>query len=187
VQWFERGRFELHPQGVLLGLLGREADPVAQAQPRVIPIARPPVRLVVPKIALDTRVVAAGVDRTGAPIVLDHDVAWFNQSAQPGEGENIALWGHVLRFRHAQHIPAPFARMKELAIGDRVTVYDDQGRAYAYAVTQRVLAKPYEVEYILPRGREMVSMVSCYGDRVISNGEVVDMTQRLIVIAEPVG
>jgi sortase (surface protein transpeptidase) len=193
VQWFERGRFELHPENpaayrVQLGLLGREASPVAQAAPEKVlaPAAdEPPVRMAIPAIGLDQRVVVAGVDRNRMPIVLDHDIAWFNQSARPGQGDNIVFWGHVLRFRSTPNIPAPFARLKELKVGANVVLYDRAGGAHRYVVTRQVWATPEQVEYILPQGREQITMVSCIGSQVISGGEVVDMTNRLITIAEP--
>ena len=46
---------------------------------------------------------------------------------------------------------------------------------------------PSEVDYILPKDKEMVTLVSCIGDKVINNGEVVDESHRLITIAEPAG
>ncbi|HEU4324622.1 MAG TPA: class F sortase [Roseiflexaceae bacterium] len=194
VQWFERARFELHPQNpppanVLLGLLGREAGPIAQAPPQPVAkqpaAATTPARLVIEAINLNQRVVPAGVDRSGAPIVLDHDIAWFNQSGRPGQGENIVFWGHVLRFRSAPNIPAPFANLKNLKVGARITLYDSDGTPFTYAVTRQVWVTPDKVEYILPKGREMITMVSCIGDQVIAGGEVVDMSNRLITIAEP--
>jgi hypothetical protein len=190
VQWFERARFELHPENpwpynVLFGLLGRELSPRAAAAPEPIRAAAA-TRLVIGAIGLDYRTVAVGVDGAGTPIVPDHDVGWFNGSAAPGSGENVVFWGHVLRFTNAPRIPAPFARLKELPIGARVTVYDDAGAAHEYAVTRKVTAAPDQVEYILPVGSERITMVSCYGEHVIANGEVVDMTQRLITIAEPI-
>ena len=56
-------------------------------------------------------------------IVQDHDVGWYNLSAQPGQGDNIVLWGHVLRFSQTPKIPAPFARLKEVKPG--ATVVDE--------------------------------------------------------------
>jgi hypothetical protein len=192
VQWFERARFELHPENqppyqVLLGLLGRESSPVASAAPASVPAAAAsaPTRLVIDSIGLDAHVVGVGMDSAGELVVPDHDVGWFNASAKPGQGENVVLWGHVLRFRHSPQIPAPFARLKELPVGAQLTLYDGQGTAHAYTITRQVEARPHEVSYILPKGREMVTMVSCYGDSVIVGGEVVDMTKRLITIAEP--
>src|SRR5207253_1682172 len=109
----------------------------------------------------------------------------FNQSAMPAQGENIVFWGHVLRFRNAPNVPAPFARLKELRPGARVVLYDRAGNAHAYVVTRQVWAKPDQVEYILPQGRERITMVSCIGSAVIAGGEVIDMSNRLITIAEP--
>jgi sortase (surface protein transpeptidase) len=190
VQWFERARFELHPENappyhVLLGLLGSEASPQPSAAPQPAQ-ASAPTRLVIDSIGLDKSVVGVGADSKGSLVVPDHDVGWYTASAAPGQGENVVFWGHVLRFRQAPRIPAPFERLKDVKIGARVTVYDDLGIAHAYAVTQKIEATPDQVRYIMPQGREMITMVSCYGEHVIANGEVVDMTRRLITIAEPV-
>ncbi len=190
VQWFERARFELHPENappyhVLLGLLGRELSPTAAAPPAP-PKASAPTRLVIDAIGLDYRTVGVGMDSSGALVVPDHDVGWYTASAAPGQGDNVVFWAHVLRFANAPSIPAPFARLKELPIGARLTVYDDLGVAHAYAITQQIHATPDQVEYILPAGHERVTMVSCYGTSVIVDGSVVDMSHRLITIAEPV-
>ncbi|MEO7911408.1 MAG: class F sortase, partial [Roseiflexaceae bacterium] len=189
VQWFERARFELHPENpppfnVLLGLLGRELAPKAAAPPP--PQASTPARLVIDTIGLDYRTVGVGMDASGELVVPDHDVGWYTASAAPGQGDNVVFWAHVLRFANAPGIPAPFARLKELPIGARVTIYDDLGRPHAYAITRQIQATPDQVEYILPTGRERVTMVSCYGTSVIVDGSVVDMSHRLITIAEPV-
>jgi LPXTG-site transpeptidase (sortase) family protein len=190
VQWFERARFELHPENappdnVQLGLLGSESSPVPAA-PQAVAQASAPARVVIDSIGMDQRVVGVGVDSSGELVVPDHDVGWYTASALPGQGENVVFWGHVLRFRQAPKVPAPFERLKEVRVGARVTVYDDQGQAHAYQVTQKVEVTPDQVEYILPQGHERVTMVSCYGEFVIVGREVVDMTRRLIIIAEPV-
>jgi LPXTG-site transpeptidase (sortase) family protein len=144
-----------------------------------------PVRLVIPAIDLDRPLIPVGLDANRVPVVPKHDVGWYNLSAGPGQGENIVLWGHVLRFKSAPQIPAPFARLKELKPGAEVVLYDRAGNAHTYVVTQQVWATPDQVEYILPQGQERVTMVSCIGDKVIVEGTV-EMTHRLITIAEPV-
>jgi sortase (surface protein transpeptidase) len=165
-------------------------DTKAAAQPTTAPRRAPerasaPARIVIDDIKLDYRPVSVGLDKHLRPIVPDHDVAWYNLSSGPGEGDNIVFWGHVLRFTNAPKIPAPFARVKELAPGASVVLYDSAGNQHRYVVKQQIWVKPDEVEYILPRGKEMVTMVSCIGDKVISNGEVIDESHRLITIAEP--
>lgn len=164
------------------------AAPPATSQPAPQPAAlrkgSAPVRLVIGDIGMDRKIVSVGLDKSRVPIVPNHDVGWYNLSAMPGQGENIVLWGHVLRFRNTPNIPAPFARLKELKPGGRVVLYDKGGNRHAYVVTQQVWVTPDQVEYILPQGKERVTMVSCIGDKVVQNGEV-EMTHRLITIAEP--
>ena len=138
-------------------------------------------------VDIDQQIVSVGLDKKRVPIVPDHDVGWYNLSAQPGQGDNIVLWGHVLRFRQTPKIPAPFARLKEVKPGATVVLYDQAGKAHDYVVKQQVWVLPSEVEYILPKDKEMITLVSCIGDKVINNGEVVDESHRLITIAEPAG
>lgn len=145
----------------------------------------PPVRLVIPVIELDQKVVPVGLDRNRMPVVPKHDVGWYNLSAAPGQSENVVLWGHVLRFRNAPNVPAPFARLSEAPVGAQLILYSANGAAHHYVITRKVRATPDQVEYILPAGREQVTLVSCIGDKVIVNGATVDMTHRLITIAEP--
>lgn len=144
-----------------------------------------PVRIVIGDVALDLPIVSVGLDANRVPIVPDHDVGWYNTSARTTTGDNVVLWGHVLRFRETPDIPAPFARLEQLKVGAPVTLYDGAGNAYPYVLTRQVRARPNEVEYILPQGKAMVTMVSCIGDKVIQDGTVVNTTERLISIAEP--
>jgi LPXTG-site transpeptidase (sortase) family protein len=177
-----------------------QAASVATAAPTevIAPTARPaaeeepgqpgePTRIVIDAVGMDQQIVSVGLDKKRVPIVPDHDVGWYNLSAQPGQGGNIVLWGHVLRFRQTPKIPAPFARIKEVKPGATVVLYDQAGKAHNYVVKQQVWVLPSEVEYILPKNKEMITLVSCIGDKVINNGEVVDESHRLITIAEPAG
>jgi LPXTG-site transpeptidase (sortase) family protein len=161
------------------------------APPSVAPTPAPPkplapVRMSVPAIKLDRKLVSVGLDKNRIPIVPNHDIGWYNLSARPGEGENIVFWGHVLRFRQAPKKPAPFARLKELKVGDELVLYNSKGTAFHYQITEQIWVTPDQVEYILPVGSERVTLVSCIGDKVIQGKEVVEMTHRLITIAEPV-
>jgi hypothetical protein len=186
VQWFERARFELHPElpgsPVLNGLLGAELGP-RPAAPALNPAE--PVWISIPAIKLDGPVVASGLDSSSVPVVPKHEVGWYNQSAVPGAGENVVLWGHVLRFTEAPRIPAPFAGLKELPVGSEIALTTRSGDSFTYVVAEKVWARPDQVQYILPRGRELLTLVSCIGQQVIEDGEVTDMSHRLITIAVP--
>ena len=168
------------------------AAPTAESAPTTQPAAQTeagqpsePARIVIEAVGIDQKIVSVGLDKKRVPVVPDHDVGWYNLSAQPGQGDNIVLWGHVLRFRQTPKIPAPFARLKEVKPGASVVLYDQAGNAHNYVVKQQIWVLPSEVDYILPKQKELVTMVSCIGDKVINNGEVVDESHRLITIAEP--
>jgi sortase (surface protein transpeptidase) len=75
--------------------------------------------------------------------------------------------------------------LKELRTGARLTVYDSNGTAFDYVVTRQVWVRPTEVEWMLPQGSERLTLISCIGDKVIVGREVIDMSHRLITIAEP--
>lgn len=144
-----------------------------------------PVRIQIPAIKLDYRPVAVGLDANRVPIVPKHDVGWYSLSAMPGQGDNIVFWGHVLRFKSAPKIPAPFARVKELKRGALIIITTASGKQMKYQVTNAVQVTPDQVQYILPTGKEQVTLVSCIGDNVVQNGSVTKK-YRLITIAEPV-
>ncbi len=165
------------------------STPVLSATATSIPTSSPvsdrtPVRLVIPEIKLDRTLIPVGLDTHNVPIVPDHDVGWYIYSAKPGQGENIVLWGHVLRFRKAPQIPAPFANIDRLNIGSEIFLYSADGTAFRYVVSRKERVTPDQVQYILPTGDERLTLVSCIGDRVIVDGAV-ELTHRLITIAVP--
>lgn len=165
------------------------SEQMPAAKPTAIPQPKKPlnpVRMRIDAIKLDRKLVSVGLDKERVPVVPDHDIGWYNLSSRPGQGENIVLWGHVLRFRQTPKLAAPFGKIDNLKIGDEVILYDAKGNSYRYAITQQLQVTPDQVEYILPTGSERITMVSCYGSKVISNGEVVDMSHRRITIAEPI-
>ena len=147
--------------------------------------AAPPERIAIPKIGLDVRVLPVGVDRKGAFVVLDHDVAWYKQSGMPTQRTNIVMWAHVLRFRATPNIPAPFARVHELEIGDRITVTTAAGKRRTYVVTYQHRVRPDQVEYIAPTPLERITLISCIGARVMVAGRL-SLAERLVTIGEPV-
>lgn len=167
-------------------------EPTSTPEPTAEPTATPirsavepaaPARIQIPAIDLDYKPVSVGLDKNRIPIVLDHDVAWYNLSAMPGQGDNIVFWGHVLRFKATPNIPAPFARVEQLKPGAEIIVTTEKGEQVTYRVTQSVQVTPDQVQYILPTGKEQITLVSCIGDKVISNG-LVTKSHRLVTIAD---
>ena len=164
----------------------------AAAEPRIavtsVPqptvLAGDPIRIVIDTIDLDQPLVPVGLDTERVPIVPKHDIGWYFYSAPPGAGENVVLWGHVLRFRDAPEIPAPFARLHELQPGATIALYNEAGQEFTYRVAEQLWVTPDQVNFILPQGREQLTLVSCIGDKIVVDNTV-DMSHRLITIALP--
>lgn len=143
-----------------------------------------PARIIIPAINLDLKTKAVGLDARRVPIVPKHEPGWFTNSAVPGQGTNIVIWGHVLRWQDAPTVPAPFARIEELKPGATVEVVTADGKAWSYRVTQQLRVRPEDVHFISPTLTERLTLVSCIGDKVIRDGTLTKAF-RLVTVAEP--
>lgn len=153
-----------------------------QALPRATAPVKP-VQLRIGAIKLNESLLPVGLDRQGRPVAPKHKVGWYMHSARPGQGENVVLWGHVLRWKDAPRVPAPFERLKDVKLGAEVSVVMSNRRAYRYRVTRKVWARPNMVQFILPTGSERLTLVSCVGKNVVANGELTK--EFRLIIAEP--
>lgn len=149
--------------------------PTADAQLPTPPAQGAPDRLVIPAIELDTaivdvgwEVVERGVQRTTEWQTADNAAGRHINSAQPGELGNVVLSGHHNTKGEV------FRRIsdQELALGDMVYLYDDQGRRFDYQVTE-VTEPLLEVGaseaqrlanagYIQPTSDARVTLVTCW-------------------------
>lgn len=173
----------------VVGLAGSGAavpPGAVQAAPQTTQQAAPdPKWLYIQSIGLSQGIVGVGLDANRTPIVPDHEIGWFNRSARPGEGGNIVLWGHVLRFRAHPEIPAPFENIKYVEPGDQIHMFTGDDQEHVYTVEEKFWAEPDDVEHILATEDERLTLVSCIGDYVIVDGSVEDMSHRLIIVARP--
>lgn len=159
--------------------------PAPTADPVAITAARRPDRIIIDSIALDRTLVEVGLDANHTPVVPDYDVAWYQRSALPGTGENVVIWGHALRFSATPEVPAPLERVKEAKIGDTVTIVTADGSSFTYVIRDQIWVLPSQVDYILPRGHELLTIVNCIGEVVVGGDGQLTMTHRLITVAEP--
>jgi LPXTG-site transpeptidase (sortase) family protein len=169
---------------VILALLVLANASITQAATSPAPAASP-VRLRISAIKLDQPIISVGLDKQRRPIVPKYNVGWYTHSARPGEGDNVVMWGHVLRWKASPRIPAAFERLNEIKLGAEISVSMSDGKVRRYKVTRTVLARPHEVRYILPTGTAQLTLVSCFGNNVISKGELTKEF-RLITIATPI-
>lgn len=147
-----------------------------------------PSRIMAEAIGLDAPVVEMGwrSEQKGGQIVsvweVPYDEAgWHRNSAQPGQTSNVVISGHNKSL--GGHV---FGHLEEIEVGDRVTLWTDEGTSYVYQVSEKQIvrafgASPEALDYlrtvIQPTTREQLTLITCWPSWT--------NTHRLIVIAHP--
>ena len=194
VQYFERNRFEYHPESadprylVLLGLLGAETwrtQPTLATKPAVpVPdyarVVGLPQRLAIPNIGVDAAVESVGVDATNT-METPRDpfgVGWYRLGARPGQRGNAVIAGHV---DYAGIGPVVFWDVRFLVPGAEIFVTDDAGLRWRFLVSK---LESYPVEQF--PGEQVfggtdetnLNLISCVGD---FDPITASYTQRIVI------
>jgi LPXTG-site transpeptidase (sortase) family protein len=96
-------------------------------------------------------------------------------TSAPGETGNVVLAGHV---ELANGIAGPFARLKEVAVGDAVYLLQN-GVQIAYTVTDAHYTDEYDIGLVQPTPDDRVTLITCDSYDFISNV----YQRRFVVIA----
>ncbi|HUP28453.1 MAG TPA: sortase [Chloroflexia bacterium] len=168
--------------GTVSSILGIANKPPAQVD------SSPPVRLFLPSVNIDTKVVPVGWDMIPAPggqgmkaewQVADFAVGHHQGSANPGQPGNVVLSGHV------DYKGQVFKDLNKSKKGDEVIVYTEKGQ-YLYVITDMVIVKEVGVPeeqkrrnaaYMNPTADPTLTMITCWPYGIDDH--------RLIVIAKP--
>lgn len=183
VQYFERNRFEYHPEvanprfQVLLGLLGFELlqgqrqvldRPVAQVPDYVIPAAGVgrPVQLAIPAINITAPIEPVGVDQFGNMVApkTPTGTTWYEPGARPGQQGNAAISGHV---DFAGYGEAVFWNVRTLRIGTEIFVTDENGarRRFIVQAVETYLEADAPRERIFGPSTDVnLNLITCTGD-----------------------
>lgn len=192
-------------------LAAPEAEPALAAPPAMMPAFEAPVlsngqitsappeeasahvstveRIVIPSIKLDAKVIEVGweiVEQNGQQTavwqVAEYAVGQHRGSANPGEGGNVVLAGHVGGYGQV------FRDLYYVLPGDQVTIYSN-GRQFLYTVKERLIldeenAPPEQraanAALIGPTDYEVVTMVTCWPPTGPEK-----FTQRVVLRAVP--
>src|SRR5436190_2764758 len=147
----------------------------------------PPLRLSIPSVKIDSKVVPVTWKRIPAPggaqksewQVADFAVGHHAGSANPGQVGNVVLSAHV------DYKGQVFKDLNKVHKGDEVTVFTEKGQ-YLYVVTDLVIVKeegvPEEQKrrnaaYMDPTPDQTLTMITCWPYGIDDH--------RLVVIAKP--
>ncbi len=143
-----------------------------------IPSRRPqPVRLMIPRLALDTRVVELGTKRDAQGELIWETAAFaaghHRGTANPGDRGNMVISGHI----SSRFEGAAFHLLPEVIEGDGVVV-STADRDYLYRVISTTTVEPNAIAVMEATAREQLTLITCVPDGIY--------TQRLVVVAVPI-
>ncbi len=185
VQYFERARFELHPElpldhRVQLSHVGRM---YLAAYPPPAHVLVPPstateawqaVRpqwISIPRIGLETQIEMGGFSYGTWDVPRHTAVAYWPVSAVPGTAGNLVLAGHV------GYAGIIFNQLPQAQVGDLIYVGTSDA-VHTYQITELHTLLPHETWPMQPTASETLTLITCVPINVY--------THRLIVRAVPV-
>lgn len=125
-----------------------------------------PVRLQVAAVDIDMPVVPVGVDDAGGMVIPEGAMSagWYRFGPAPGDDAGRAvLAAHV---DNAQGT-GPFSRLRDVEVGEQITVTTDAGHTLAYVVDSIEQTDKDEVDLAAvfdPDGAPALVLVTCGGD-----------------------
>jgi LPXTG-site transpeptidase (sortase) family protein len=109
---------------------------------------------------------------------LEGGVAHFKDSAKPGEGSNIFIFGHSSFYPWAPgDYKYIFVNLNQLEKDNIISVWW-QEKEHKYKITQKKIVKPEQTEVLNPTEKEQLTLMTCYPPGTT--------LKRLIIIAEPI-
>ncbi|HSX28191.1 MAG TPA: class F sortase [Candidatus Saccharimonadales bacterium] len=144
-----------------------------------------PVRLKIPKLAVDAAITYVGLTKTGdmaAPTNIS-DVAWYKNGSLPGNTGSAVLAGHL---DGARGVPGVFASLNKLQKGDTLQVIDSKGTVISFTVRETRTygedVQPKEVFNAVDTAR--LNLITCAGAWDTTHQHY---QKRLVIFADKTG
>ena len=157
------------------------ASPAATQTPLLERKAKP-VRLLIPAIGVNALIETVGVTPGGDLAVPTQnpweDVGWYESGPHPGELGSAVIDGHLDR---PGGYPAVFWHLRDLQVGNAVTVIDAYGKTFHFHVTGTVFYSPQgaPIQQIFANNSgAYLNLITCAGDWIPSQHQT---TLRLVV------
>ncbi len=152
---------------------------------KLLPIYSDPTSLVIENTNIKAVFIPLGLDLNGA-LETPKDwsvIGWYSESAKPGEQGNIIIDGH---YDDSRGRPAAFWQLKNVKVGDKVSVKDTFGKVYNYKVTDTFFIsindpKRLEIFDSPTDGTAIMTLITCGGVWIPGKSTY---AERLVVKAE---
>ena len=113
-----------------------------------------PVSINIPSIGL-TLPVEESTIIDGVWQISYQGASHLDKSADPGEGGNMVIYGHNKN--------SLFGQIRWLKEEDLIEIKNEEGVLYSYRVVKTVITTPDDIEYVLPKSEEILTLYTCTG------------------------
>lgn len=140
-----------------------------------------PVRLIIPKISIDTSIQQVGVAPNGAMDVPTNviDVGWFDLGPRPGEKGSAVIDGH---FDRKNGGPGIFFNLYKLKKGDKLYIQDNKGKIITFIVQGSSIYNPGYANNVFTSSNGVhLNLITCDG---VWDGAKKSYSKRLVVFAD---
>jgi LPXTG-site transpeptidase (sortase) family protein len=174
----------------LFNIFSKKTDPVKVEKYSIFaeelhPIYGTPKKLLISSLDIKIPVIPVGVDANGyLETPKDWNTAgWYQKGARPAENGNLLINAH---YDNNLGNPAAFYRLKNIKLGDTVSVLDSYGKEYTYAVVNTYYidindperSKVFEVS---EKDKSAMTLITCggvwigdtYNKRFVVNAELI--------------
>lgn len=111
-------------------------------------------RVVIPSLKIDLSVEEGKIER-GVWSISQRGASHLDVSKNPGEGGNIVVYGHNKK--------AIFGPILWAEKGEKITLIDKDDKEFNYQVIETKTVSPDQIEYVLPKNEEILTLYTCTG------------------------
>lgn len=140
-----------------------------------------PVRLIIPKIQIDAKVLEVGITKRGNMATPNNftDVGWYKYGVLPGEQGSAILAGHV---DNGLSLAGVFFNLNKLEIGDDIFITTEGGKKLHFIVrkTETFDFDARDTNVFTENSGKLLKLITCAGTWVSQNKT---HNKRLVVTA----
>lgn len=162
-------------------ILNSRPTPTTTPSATPTPTTAPPVRLIIPKLKIDTTIDPVSVTAENIMQVPDgwDKAGWYINAVKPGEVGTAVIVGH---FDNQYGAPAIFYSLKLLEAGDNISILKEDGQTLVYNVTQKLSVSSSSSinELLIEDKNKNLILITCGG---WWNQELLNYSERLVIRA----
>lgn len=113
-----------------------------------------PTEVIINAAKIDLPIIPAQI-KEGVWEIPEATAGHLYTSARPGEGNNIVVYAH-----NKKHLFGPLHQVK---VGDIIAIKTDKNSVYEYTISERIIAKPDQIELVSPTDHEVLTVYTCTG------------------------